>query len=248
VEVDSPGVLAALRRGCEAASSGLIAFTDDDAAPRADWIGSLVEHFALDVGGVGGRDMIAAEPVADPTLTVGLVNPWGKLVGNHHLGAGAPREVDVLKGVNMAFRREALELPTRLRGAGAQVHWEVAVSLAARTRGWRLVYDPAIVVDHFVAPRLDADQRVRPAASAIADAAYNLQLTMLTIPYARRWRRVAYSLLVGDRGAPGLARTLAGAVRLEGAVLTSAGPAATGNLKAIADYCRGVRVTNEVKN
>jgi hypothetical protein len=45
------------------------------------------------------------------------------LIGNHHLGVGEPREVDVLKGVNMSYRRTAIadiHFDERMRGTGAQ--------------------------------------------------------------------------------------------------------------------------------
>jgi hypothetical protein len=55
----------------------------------------------------------------------------------------------VVQAANMALRREALALPDGLRGSGAQAHFEVAMCLWARKRDWRIVYDPAIVVDHY---------------------------------------------------------------------------------------------------
>ena len=55
---------------------------------------------------------------------VGKLAWFGRLTGNHHLGVGGGREVDVLKGVNMSFRREAiadLRFDQRMRGSGAKV-------------------------------------------------------------------------------------------------------------------------------
>ena len=42
--------------------------------------------------------------------TVGRVQWWGRRMGNHHLGAIAPVEVEWLKGANMSFRREAFAI------------------------------------------------------------------------------------------------------------------------------------------
>src|SRR5439155_4056745 len=112
------------------------------------------------------------------------------------------RDVMVLKGANMAFRREAVALPQGLRGRGAQVHFELAMSLWAIAQGWRLVYDPAAVVDHFIGPRFGADRRGRPERNAVRDATYNYVAALLSQRPELLWRRAAYGLLVGDRAAP----------------------------------------------
>src|SRR5664279_2544013 len=46
VTVSEPGVLAALRSGAAAADGDVIAFTDDDAVPRPEWLSTLLEHYA----------------------------------------------------------------------------------------------------------------------------------------------------------------------------------------------------------
>ncbi len=66
----------------------------------------------------------------------------------------------------------------RLRGAGAQVHNDLAFSLAVRRAGWRLLYDPALCVDHLPAPRADADQRAIFNAESYYNASYNLHLVL----------------------------------------------------------------------
>src|SRR5262245_4848212 len=60
IVVDRPGQVHALNRGLEAISSDAVAITDDDAAPRPDWLERVVTLFANDpeVGGVGGRDWL----------------------------------------------------------------------------------------------------------------------------------------------------------------------------------------------
>ena len=126
-----------MEAGVSAARGEIVAFIDDDAVPRPDWLRRLVRHFDdPEVGGVGGRDYIARPEVPNmPTVDVGRVTRWGKVIGNHHRGTGEPRSVMVLKAAGMAFRRHALALPTGLRGAGAQPHFEVAMSLSAIRRG-----------------------------------------------------------------------------------------------------------------
>jgi GT2 family glycosyltransferase len=207
--LDEPGVLAAMTAGAHASTSGVICFTDDDAVVPPTWLGDLQAVFDARplVGGVGGRDVIfdpdstqRSEPL---TSDVGMLTWFGRHTGNHHLGQGPPREVSFLKGVNSAYRREALGLPLGLRGDGAQAHYEIAVGRRAREHGWTLVYDPAIAVEHHPAVRQGADQRIGPRDVAVEDAAYNL---VVSIGGVRGLVRVAYATLVGDRGAPGLLR------------------------------------------
>ena len=58
--VDVPGQVAALNRGLDAATGDIIAITDDDAAPHADWVGRIAGAFENDarLGALGGRDWV----------------------------------------------------------------------------------------------------------------------------------------------------------------------------------------------
>ncbi len=244
VHVARPGVLAAMAAGAEAASGDLIGFVDDDASPRPDWSERVLVRFADPrVGGVCGRDVIERPSQTSATgPEVGKVTAWGRTIGNHHLGTGAARDVDLLKGANMVLRREALALPVALRGAGAQAHFEVATSLWARNRGWVLQYDPAVLVDHAPAERFDADARAAPSAAAVDDAADNLVFCLLSERRELLARRTAYGVLVGDRGTVGLARAAAAAVRRERGVLAQLVPSLRGQLRATTRVVRGRRV------
>ena len=128
--------------------------------------------------------------------------------GNHHLGAGAPRRVDFLKGANMSFRRTAiagLRFDERLRGAGAQVGNDMAFSLALRLRGWTLLYDPLVAVDHYPAPRFDDDSRSHTAFRAHRNAAFNQALIVSeTLGRARSLIFLVWAVAVGTRANPGL--------------------------------------------
>lgn len=214
--VSRPGVLAAMEVGVRHARSDVVAFTDDDARPRKDWLARLTSALQEDprAAGVGGRDNYPDSSAVTGERTVGHLAWFGRITGNHHLGTGPRRTVTVLKGVNCAYRREVLEqlgFDHRLRGGGAQVHWELALGLAIARRGWRLLYDPGIMVEHEEAPRLDG-QRVgapHPEETAVADAAYNEAL--LLTEHLRGARGLAYilwSAVVGHRASPGLAQAV----------------------------------------
>jgi glycosyltransferase involved in cell wall biosynthesis len=246
VVVNQPGVLAAMAAGLAATRTPFIAFTDDDAVPRPDWVERLLGPFDdPSVGAVGGRDAIGGDDNEYPPSAerVGLVSPWGRLVGNHHIGLGPARDVDVLKGVNCMYRRSAVAIPENLRGSGAQAHFEVAVGLRAKARGWRLVYDPSIVVDHYPGPRFDGDARLGTVGAAVFDAAYNLTLSVGSFSRGAAVRRTAYSLCVGDRSLPGIARaaTLVGKPGRRGG-LVRLGSALRGNAEASLSLARGKRV------
>jgi cellulose synthase/poly-beta-1,6-N-acetylglucosamine synthase-like glycosyltransferase len=213
VTVIVPGVVAALNAGLEAARADIIAITDDDAVPRPDWLARINTHFRADpkVGGVGGRDWLHYDGKADDGArkVVGRVQWFGRVIGDHHLGVGGPRRVDVLKGVNCAYRRTVLQcigFDERLLGKGAQVHWELSLGLQLRRAGWKLIYDPAVAVDHYPAPRYGEDQRDRYEWT---NAAYNETLTLLEhVTPMRRLVFIIWAVLVGTRSSPGLLQWL----------------------------------------
>jgi cellulose synthase/poly-beta-1,6-N-acetylglucosamine synthase-like glycosyltransferase len=216
VDVFQPGVVHAMNRGLSRCEGDILAITDDDAAPRADWLARIEAHFRDDrmIGGVGGRDWIHenGRVAAGQKALVGRVMWFGRAVGNHHLGVGAARDVDVLKGVNCSFRMEAIRpigFDERLKGEGAQVHWEMCLCFALRRGGWRLVYDPAVAVDHYPAPRFDRDQRGKFDPQATADRTYNYRLALQEVsPVWRRAAAYAWHYAVGTRDEPGLANLL----------------------------------------
>lgn len=205
----SAGVVASMQAALDAATGDIVALTDDDARPHPAWIQGLLAHFeaAPDVGGVGGRDWQPYE--RGNARRVGEVQWFGRVIGNHHLGAGPARDVDVLKGVNCSFRTpllRAVGFDARLRGAGAQQYWELAVCLPLRRAGWRLIYDPAVAVDHDVAPRLDTDHLHRGvfAEPPLADAVHNETMALLEGRHlAARLCFQVWAFLIGTGEEPG---------------------------------------------
>jgi glycosyltransferase involved in cell wall biosynthesis len=212
VQVSISGQVHALNAGLARCSGDIVAITDDDAAPRPEWLARIEGHFAADpeIGGVGGRDWIYNDGVIElgDSKVVGTILWFGRVVGDHHRGAGPARDVDTLKGANFSFRMAAIKpigFDTRLRGSGAQVHNDMLVSLAVKHSGWRLVYDPQVTVDHYLGRRHDHDQRGKLNRDATVDRAYNLRLAMNEIQPA--WRRLAvlsWQFAIGTREAPGL--------------------------------------------
>ncbi|CAG9240285.1 Glycosyltransferases involved in cell wall biogenesis [Paraburkholderia caribensis] len=209
--VEVPGQVAALNRGLDAATGDVIAITDDDAAPHADWVRRIGAAFESDrrLGALGGRDWVHQKGgVLDGSrFLVGKMMKSGKIIGNHHLGVGEAREVDLLKGANMSYRRDAvrsIRFDGRLRGAGAQVHNDMAFSMSVKNAGWKLVYDPRVAVDHYPAERFDEDRRDAQSLTAVRNAAYNLHLILREqLPAGQREIAWWWYALVGTRVYPG---------------------------------------------
>ena len=210
------GALPAMNLAIDAASGDILVFTDDDSAPHTDWLERIETHFLSDsnIGGVGGRDWVyhGTRLEDGEREVVGKVLWFGQVIGEHHLGFGEAREVDLLKGVNMSFRRTAMagmHFDRRMRGTGAAPHFELAFSLALKRAGWKLIYDPKIAVDHFPGQRFDEDQRNKFNDIAFFNSVHNETLVLLeNLPLIRRTVFIFWAILVGTREAPGFVQWL----------------------------------------
>ena len=209
VEVEPGPLTASMNAGLGRTVGELVALTDDDSEPWPDWLERLAGALADPaVGGAGGRDWLPVE--RGDAAVVGRVSWYGRVVGNHHLGRGPARDVELLKGVNCCFRGDELRrigFDRRLRGRGNVSHWELSLCFAIRRAGWRLVYDPAICVDHHLAVRHDGDTNVRGTLEprSLTDGVFNETLAVLEyLPPARRAAFVAWASFVGTWEYPGL--------------------------------------------
>lgn len=211
-EVSEPGQVAATNAGLALATGDIVCFTDDDCRPTTDWLERLLWHYQdPGVVGVGGRDIVHHGELieARPKRLVGRLTWYGRVIGNHHQPAGdEPREVELLKGANMSFRREALRgFDPNIRGA----HFtDTDASLSARASGGKLVYEPRAAVDHYPAPRTGGFSR---AATSIAEAftdAHDWAYVMFKhLPPVGRCGFLGFALGVGQAGRLGLLRLLA---------------------------------------
>jgi glycosyltransferase involved in cell wall biosynthesis len=212
VKVTESGVIAALNAGLENAIGDLFAITDDDAAPRVDWLFKIENHFNFNplVGGVGGRDWVHHNGGTEigTRKVVGKVRWFGKVIGNHHLGTGKAREVDFLKGVNMCFRQSAIgkiRFQTCLKGSGAQVHNEMDISMAVKKTGWILLYDPLVEVDHYPAQRFDEDQRNSFNPVALFNSVHNETFIICYyLGLTKRLIYLAWTIGIGSNSSPGI--------------------------------------------
>lgn len=222
VSVGTRGTVAALNAGLEAARGDIISFTNDDAAPHPDWLARVEEHFRTDpkLGGVGGRDWVRyGDRINDGTReVVGKVRWFGRTIADHHLGAGEPREVDILKGVNMSYRRAAIRdvrFDERLLLAGG-VHpmEDYLFSMETKRAGWKILYDPAVAVDHHQAQRLEGHRSFKAGqqlfdSTTVTNRVHNHTLMLLeSFSPLRRLAFMFWAFLVGSRNAFGLLQWL----------------------------------------
>lgn len=151
------GVLPANRVGLGLAQSDIVAFLDDDAAARPDWVRRIQQWFSDNprLGALGGRDIVHTEHGVKDEVTqrVGQISWYGRIVGNHEKVFLGVTKADHLKGVNMSFRRELIgEFDENIIGNAH--HYEMDMCFAVKKRGFEIVFDGGLVVDHYQeAPR-----------------------------------------------------------------------------------------------
>lgn len=215
--VIEPGAIAALNKGLDAATGDIICITDDDAAPHPDWLQKIETYFLCDsqIGAVGGRDWVyqGGTDLEDGAKeSVGKVQWFGRVIGNHHIGVGDAREVDVIKGVNMSYRRTAImgkHFDQRMKGSSAQIHFEIEFCLSLKKNGWKIIYDPSVAVNHYPGKRFDEDKRNLFNAVAQTNIAHNETLALLQhISPIRRIIFMLWAILVGTSEIPGFVQYL----------------------------------------
>jgi len=206
------GLCAQMNLGVAQATGDVVALTDDDSAPRPDWAQRLLSLYcAPDVGAVGGRDVIADASVRSSRSNrpVGIVARSGRPQGNHHHEGVGIREVDYLKGVNLSVRRQLWHVDLGLLGTGNQSHWELGTCLRIRRLGWRVLYDPELLVDHYTDDRVGEPQRASRAAERLERDAHNELFELVRwLPWWQAIAATSRALTIGSRELPGFAVAL----------------------------------------
>ena len=223
INVAEPGSFAAHNAAFRIVEGDIVAITDDDAAPRSDWLAKIERLYSTrpDVGGYGGRDVLYRNGKlvnAKLQVNVGRVTWFGRVIGNHHLGCGGPREVDQLKGVNSSFRTELLknlEYDPCLRYMATHSSWDLYLSLYTKSKGWKLIYDSDLLVDHYsgqrvgMAERPSATTRLNYDSQKLVNGIFNQTYVALSyLPKSKRITFLAWSVLAGNRGRRGLVQAV----------------------------------------
>ena len=250
VYIDRPGKAAAVNAALGKAVGDILCFTDDDAIPHNDWLERLVEHYTdPTVGGCGGKDLvyINGERQRGHVSIVGQVTWYGKIYHNHHLDleTDSPFPVDILKGVNMSFRRQ-LVTPLDEKLLGETPYFEENdTCLKIRRQGYQLIYDPRILVDHYPTPErvVENSQRnyLRPAM-AYAVSFNNTYMMLKNLPFIRRCIFIVFTFVIGTADSLGVMRALWGFITERNYRYVLVLPAAvTGKLNGIGSYLMHLR-------
>lgn len=211
--VSEAGFLPPIRKGLTLAHHSIVAFLDDDAEAHADWIQRLLAGYTSpEVAGVGGRYVnfgddgkLASYPAA---VKVGKVYWYGRSVGNMYRDVTfkKPVEVDFLIGGNMSFRRSVLERVEfdPLLNDNVAFHWEIDVALQVKRMGFRIMFDPALRVNHYNAPRPVVGMRSVNAEGSYWSNFNYAYIMMKHLPTYGKLAYVLFSFLVGGTRSSGV--------------------------------------------
>lgn len=235
------GQIHQMNAGLAAATGEVVCFTDDDCVPRPEWLARLAVPYAdPTVGGVGGRDVVHhGDRISEGRArVVGRIAWYGRIIGNHHLYFPPGLiEVHHLKGANMSFRRAVTPPldPHMVLGVGSGSQNDTELSLAVRAQGYRLLYDPEAVVDHYPAPRHGATHRDLNHPEQVYLDAHNWAYCLSKHSgWGSRLAFLIYAFGIGCGNRPGLAKYLCAVPR---------GPRAATRqwLTACRGLCAGIR-------
>lgn len=141
--------------GLAAASGDILAFIDDDAMVKPDWLEALLQAYHDEtIGAVGGRIIEMPEPHCDEVrgFPIFLIKPSGRVIGKNR-GAFSTKEVEVdhISGGNMSFRREVLEQVGGFdpKYTLTNLREETDLCMRVKLAGWRIMYVPTMAVVHF---------------------------------------------------------------------------------------------------
>lgn len=213
------GFVAALNAGFAASEAPFVAFTDDDAEAPPFWVETLMDHFSShpECGAAGGPDRLKIddEKISNPppAKKVGVYSWTGKWHASHHCPIREEfLRVSILKGVNMAYRRECIadfQIGEGLRGGGAQVGTEQGLAAMVVRSGKQLHFLRDAWLLHYSAPRVEDDGRGNLLSQFALDTTFNYAYTLW------RYQRTGLSsvvqlrsFLVGNKFVPGLFRLL----------------------------------------
>ena len=247
VQVTENSILAAENAGLQVAKGDIVCFIDDDAVARPDWIERLLVHYQdAQVGAVGGRDMLYVDGelhTAGQPGRVGELTWYGRMYGNHHLGADALRDVYFLKGVNMSLRRNLVtQVDPHLLG-DVTYHWEDDLCLAVWAQGYRLLYDPQLVVDHYAGRSMGT--RALETSQILFENNHNA--TYVLLKHLPLWRKIIsflYTFLIGDGNAWGIASAVTQIVlgKRPTSFIQTLGPSLAGKLAGLHTYLKQLAV------
>jgi glycosyltransferase involved in cell wall biosynthesis len=135
--------------GMHAAGGDFFAFIDDDASPRPDWLTNAMTVFESgDVGAVAGPGVTPPGSHWSERAGGAFYESWlGSGPYRYRFRPGRARDVDDYPAYNLLVRRSAAE---HVKGWGTGFYGgeDTVICLALVEAGWRIAYDPSVVVYH----------------------------------------------------------------------------------------------------
>lgn len=154
-----------INRGLEESKGRRIVIMNDDALVPPSFLSDLDAAFDSDpsIGCVGVR--VVEKDYYHSGEGVGRIDPSGEVIGNFDTDTGGRIEVEHVYGFCYAISRRAHEasgpadlvLLATLKASGDRLETDHCLSI--RRAGFRVIFDPAIVVQHLAKPRLDVKER-----------------------------------------------------------------------------------------
>lgn len=149
--------------GIKASNGEIIIFVDDDTLVRENWLYECVNTYRIsDIGVVGGRIIEPDTKDLDHfrKVHIGKIKLTGEFIDNYDCDPGKIIEVDTLRGCNMSFRREIFEKVGYFdcNYTGNNCREEADLITRAQKAGFRVVFNPKMILDHLVEKREDVDR------------------------------------------------------------------------------------------
>lgn len=149
--VDNPKrhVAAARQIGTEAARSEVVAFTDSDCRPAADWLSRLAAHFEADpeLAGVGGTIVLTQPRTTIQAYSAHVFESIMRFPEEPTLVTRKGMQGS-FAGANCAYRRDAIMAVGGFREMFTNHAEEIDLFWRLVDRKARLLFDPAIAVEH----------------------------------------------------------------------------------------------------
>ncbi|MCD6328313.1 glycosyltransferase [bacterium] len=119
----------------------IVVYLDADTVAHDDLIERLLDHYSeADVGGVGGQ--------AVESRIESIYDKWRKFTAAQTLGDELIDDSELLFGLCCSYRRSALEGVSGFDQFFRSNGEDVDICIRMRQAGYRLVYEPAAVVEH----------------------------------------------------------------------------------------------------